>query len=106
MTEELEVLHIVTHRLTMAQVPYMVTGSMAMNFYAMPRMTRDMIMSRSGSERLTMGCSMYSTAKKIARASILDTDPQTTEKALRSKLFLRFYADNFDPETQKKFFKH
>ena len=41
MSEELEVLHIVTHRLTLVQVPYMVTGSMAMNFYAMPRMTRD-----------------------------------------------------------------
>ncbi len=41
MSEELEVLQIVTHRLTLVQVPYMVTGSMAMNFYAMPRMTRD-----------------------------------------------------------------
>lgn len=41
MSEELEVLQIVTHRLTLAQIPYMVTGSMAMNFYAMPRMTRD-----------------------------------------------------------------
>jgi len=41
MSEELEVLQIVTHRLTLVQIPYMVTGSMAMNFYAMPRMTRD-----------------------------------------------------------------
>jgi hypothetical protein len=61
-----------------------------------------MIMSRSGVERLKMGCSMHTTAKKIARASILDTDPQITEKALRSKLFLRFYADNFNQETRKK----
>jgi predicted nucleotidyltransferase len=41
MSEELEVLQIVTHRLTLVQIPYMVKGSMAMNFYAMPRMTRD-----------------------------------------------------------------
>ena len=41
MSEELKVLQIVTHRLTLVQIPYMVTGSMAMNFYAMPRMTRD-----------------------------------------------------------------
>ncbi len=41
MSEELDALQIVTHRLTLAQIPYMVTGSMAMNFYAMPRMTRD-----------------------------------------------------------------
>jgi len=41
MSEELEVLQIVHQRLTLANIPYMVTGSMAMNFYATPRMTRD-----------------------------------------------------------------
>jgi hypothetical protein len=40
-TEELEVLGIVTARLEAAGIPYMVTGSMAMNYYAVPRMTRD-----------------------------------------------------------------
>lgn len=41
MSEELEVLKTVTGRLDAAGVPYMVTGSMAVNFYAVPRMTRD-----------------------------------------------------------------
>ena len=41
MSEELEVLNIVHQRLALAKIPYMVTGSMAMNFYAKPRMTRD-----------------------------------------------------------------
>lgn len=41
MTEELDVLAIVTVRLESAQMPYMVTGSMAANYYAVPRMTRD-----------------------------------------------------------------
>lgn len=41
MSEELEVLKIVTGRLDAAGVPYMVTGSMALNYYAVPRMTRD-----------------------------------------------------------------
>jgi hypothetical protein len=40
-TEELEVLGIVTSRLESASIPYMVTGSTAMNYYAVPRMTRD-----------------------------------------------------------------
>lgn len=40
-TEELEVLVIVTERLDSARIPYMVTGSMAVNYYAVPRMTRD-----------------------------------------------------------------
>ena len=41
MTEELEVLTVVTRRLESARIPYMVTGSIAANYYAVPRMTRD-----------------------------------------------------------------
>ena len=40
-TEELEVLQEVARRLVAAGIPYMVTGSIAANFYAVPRMTRD-----------------------------------------------------------------
>jgi hypothetical protein len=40
-TPELEVLEAVTRRLDEANVPYMLTGSLALNFYAIPRMTRD-----------------------------------------------------------------
>jgi hypothetical protein len=40
-TEELGVLQIVAGRLESAQIPYMVTGSIAANYYAVPRMTRD-----------------------------------------------------------------
>jgi Domain of unknown function (DUF1814). len=39
--DELKVLHDVTARLEEAGIPYMLTGSMAMNYYAEPRMTRD-----------------------------------------------------------------
>lgn len=41
MSEELEVLKMVTECLKEAGIPYMVTGSIASNFYAVPRMTRD-----------------------------------------------------------------
>jgi hypothetical protein len=41
MNEELQVLQLVTQRLEEAGIAYMVTGSVAMSFYAMPRMTRD-----------------------------------------------------------------
>ena len=41
MTAELEVLGIVAERLESAGIAYMVTGSIAMNYYAVPRMTRD-----------------------------------------------------------------
>lgn len=39
--DELEVLQDVAARLDNADIPYMLTGSMALNYYAEPRMTRD-----------------------------------------------------------------
>lgn len=41
MSEELEVLKDVARRLDSSGVAYMITGSTAANFYAVPRMTRD-----------------------------------------------------------------
>ena len=42
MKTELDVLRDVSQRLESGGVAYMLTGSMAMNFYAQPRMTRDL----------------------------------------------------------------
>lgn len=41
MHEELKVLEIVAQRLNDASITYMLSGSMAANFYTIPRMTRD-----------------------------------------------------------------
>ena len=41
MSEELEVLKIVTQRLREAGINYMISGSIAANYYTIPRMTRD-----------------------------------------------------------------
>ena len=41
MSLELDIVRDVSDRLTRAQIPFMLTGSMAMNAYAEPRMTRD-----------------------------------------------------------------
>lgn len=41
MQNELEIVGDVSRRLDTASIGYMLTGSMAMNFYAQPRMTRD-----------------------------------------------------------------
>ncbi|MDT8301174.1 MAG: hypothetical protein RQ760_06780 [Sedimentisphaerales bacterium] len=41
MSEELEVLQIVTQRLREADINYMISGSIAANYYTIPRMTRD-----------------------------------------------------------------
>ena len=42
MQNELDVLRDVSRRLESAEIAYMLTGSMAMNYYAHPRMTRDL----------------------------------------------------------------
>lgn len=41
MSDELDVLKAVAAKLEKSGIPYMVTGSMAANFYTVPRMTRD-----------------------------------------------------------------
>lgn len=41
MNDELEVLKIVTQRLNKADIAYMISGSIAANYYTVPRMTRD-----------------------------------------------------------------
>ncbi len=41
MSDELEVLKLVATRLDAAGIAYMISASMAMNYYAQPRMTRD-----------------------------------------------------------------
>lgn len=41
MSEELDVLILVVQRLDKEKIPYMLTGSIATNFYTVPRMTRD-----------------------------------------------------------------
>jgi hypothetical protein len=49
--EELEILKQVTRRLERAGISYMVTGSIAANFYTVPRMTRDIDIVVELSER-------------------------------------------------------
>jgi hypothetical protein len=41
MLSELDILKLTCQRLDKAKIPYMLTGSFAANFYAVPRMTRD-----------------------------------------------------------------
>lgn len=38
---EIDVVRDISRRFELADIPYMLTGSMAMNYYAQPRMTRD-----------------------------------------------------------------
>ncbi|MDA0738858.1 MAG: hypothetical protein O2999_04445 [Nitrospirae bacterium] len=63
---------------------------------------RDLILARSGEDRLIMGCSMHATAQAIVNASLKDKMPHATPVDLRRELFLRFYDEDIDQETREK----
>jgi hypothetical protein len=63
----------------------------------MERMYRDMLLQRSGAERLKMGCSMFATGRALVVASVLEKEPFASPARVRGQIFLRFYGADFDP---------
>jgi len=63
---------------------------------------REMLLARSGEERLRLGCSMHATAQAIVRASVLAGDPQVSPGELRRALFLRFYGHEFEVAARER----
>jgi hypothetical protein len=63
---------------------------------------RDLMMSKSGQERLLMGCSMYDTAKQIVRSAICNNRPWITDTEMKKEIFLRFYGKEFSPTDREK----
>ena len=57
MSEQLDVLKLVVERLQRVDIAYMISGSMALNYYAQPRLTRDIdivvALRREDAERVT-----------------------------------------------------
>jgi hypothetical protein len=70
------------------------TPEAVQNFY------RTLLMRRSGSERLQMGCAMFDTARAFARASL--REHSHNEHELRVYLFVRTYGGDFDAETVQR----
>lgn len=65
----------------------------------------ELLMRRSGEERLKMGASMYDTAKEIVRSSILEESKNITPVELKKKIFLRFYGHEFTEVRRQKILK-
>ncbi len=70
------------------------TPEAVQNFY------RTLLMRRSGSERLHMGCAMFDTARAFVRASLQGC--AHNDAALRVHLFVRTYGGDFDAETVER----
>ena len=64
---------------------------------------RDLMMSKSGQERLLMGCSMYDTAKQIVRSAVYNSRPGITDVEMKKEIFLRFYGKEFSRADREKF---
>ena len=66
---------------------------------------RDLMMSKSGEERLLMGFSMYDAAREIVRSAILAQRPDITPEEMRKEIFLRFYGQEFSQADREKISK-
>lgn len=66
------------------------------------RRYRELLMARSGAERVRMGASLHATARALVRASILARRPEASETELRQALSLRFYGDDFSPPGRER----
>lgn len=69
---------------------------------AVERRYRELLLKRSGEERLKMGCSMHASAQAMVRAAALATEPTASAAALKKALFLRFYGQDFDIAARKR----
>jgi hypothetical protein len=56
------------------------------------RLYHEMLMARSGAERLRMGCDLFMAARRLALAGLRAESPGD----LPARLFLRFYGRDFD----------
>lgn len=63
---------------------------------------RQMLMQRSGEERLLMGGRMFDAARTLMRAGLGDPDGADRSTEMQVKLFLRTYGQDFDPQTRDR----
>jgi len=62
---------------------------------------QNLMMRKSGEQRLRMGCSMHDTAKQIVRSAIYNSHPEITDAEMKREIFLRFYGQDFS-QTDKE----
>ena len=62
----------------------------------------EMMMERSGQERMKMGFSMFDMARRQVIASIKERNPNAGENDIKKEIFLRFYAQEFSPEDRER----
>ncbi len=66
---------------------------------------REMLMKRSGAERLRMGAAMSDAARSLARAG-LRAQADCSEADMRARLFVRFYGSDFSAVETSRIVAH
>jgi hypothetical protein len=68
----------------------------------MAKLYHQLLMAKTGEERLMMGCSMFDFAKLIVLSSIKNENLGLSPSEIRQELFKRFYQNDFTAsQTQK-----
>lgn len=62
----------------------------------------ELIMKKSGQERLKMGFPMFDMARRQVLASIKKDNPNADPGEIRREIFLRFYGQDFPPAEQER----
>jgi len=62
----------------------------------------ELLMKKSGQERLKMGFSMFDKARRQVLASIINDNPNADPGEIRREIFLRFYGQDFSPAEQER----
>lgn len=70
------------------------------------RRFQEMMMKKSGQERLKMGFSMFDMARKQVISSIIDSNPEADLMDIKKGIFIRFYGQEFSKEEQEKILRH
>jgi hypothetical protein len=68
----------------------------------MQQLYNDLLMQKSGEERLMMASEMFGVAKEIAIQDILSKQPNLTTGEVRAELFLRFYGHEISEPQKSK----
>lgn len=66
------------------------------------RRFRELLLARSGAERMKMGFAMFSSARAMLRAGLGDPDGTDDSVEMRVQIFLRTYGGDFTPETRER----
>jgi hypothetical protein len=65
---------------------------------------QNLMMHKSGEQRLLMGCSMYDSARQIVRSAVYNKHPQITAGQMKKEIFIRFYGLEFNKVDREKIF--